>query len=281
MDLRERTVYFKWSTYADLLHSGELAAVVAGLESLLGAGFTLAQDLGVGRKQRRLSPTSDVASVLSRHVGAGVHVSGRFKLSQAPSDPNLGEETLEVFSGAHPYSGRFRVALDARVSRHRFEAPEFVERFVDWVRAMVTSTRPFMAHAHETDDNAIQNISVPRLLKSGFGVDAQGPITLLDNPGVEISRGEFRHVVNWLTVLGPAMIDQLGVDAVRSAPCPAEVLGVDEEHLMLRLYRSPLEAAVDANRTRQAETREALGFMPLVQAQGPTMGYWNHRSWKQ
>jgi len=272
MQLREHSVYYRASTYEDLLDNAKILAIVDELEALLGDWFGASQDLGRARQRPGLPRAGRV--VLEESCGRGLHLGTRVKLLGGPPEAPTNGPSLELNAGGHPYSGRFVTSLDLRVPSSRFEELDFLEQYVRWVESSAASVAPFMAHCHDTDDTAIQNLGSRALLRSGFGIEVEEEVDLLSNPGLEVSRGEFRYLASWLMIIGEPMIEQLGrqgLEAFESAQL------VPEDRFLIRLYDSPLDCDKPESRERQRRVREVLRFDAIARENGWAWGYWDRK----
>ncbi len=214
--LRENTLFLKLSTHHDLVFDATHAMILELLHDWMGAPFESFQDLTARGKPRPVTGQL-LLDALHRGVGQGIHQSLRFKLWRESGCP---VRSFEFNAGAHPYTGAFCTQIDIRVEKSWVErnpqtAPRVLrKRLIDLARL----THPFQAHAHDTDDNTIQNVDNLRLLRRGFGLDLTEPVDLSNNPGRELSRGNLRYAVNWLTLFGPELLAQIPPEVVLSAP---------------------------------------------------------------
>lgn len=301
--LKEDTVYLRLTTYHDLVHDATHLMVLELLDEWNRAPFTHYQDLTMRGRPRPLDAQLLVEK-LHAPTGRGIHQELRFKLWRETGGP---VRSLEFNAGGHPYTGAYHTHLDIRVEKDWFvRNPEVAPRvFTRHFKRLAQMTHPFQAHAHDTDDNSIQNIGNPALLRRGFGLDVEGPIDLAENPGRELSRGEFRYVVNWLTLFGPTLLSQLGPEIVESVPVgtlealdidaqarrrPAQIvaerMGADPDTLedgpprwlLLTLGDSPLGAEEAARRDAQRAARDHLGFRALAEKTRYMLGYWQRKS---
>ncbi len=299
--LKDHSIYLRMSTYHDLVHDATHILLLDMLDRWNRGAFEHFQDIGVRGRPRPITAQL-LMEQLHERVGQGIHQELRFKVWRSQGAP---VRSLEFHAGAHPYTGVFHTRIDVRVERQWFErnpqsAPRvFKRRFKD-IAALI---HPFQGHAHDTDDNSIQNIDSPALLRRGFGLEVEGPIDLENNPGREIARGQFTYVINWLTLFGPGLlgehfeaqqvsatpgvaVERLSIDPEarkRPAELVAERMGAaptDDAHsqwLMLSLGDSPLESAQPENRTAQLKAREHLGFAALADSQRYMLGYWQRK----
>ncbi len=298
--LREETIYLKYSTKHGLLHDATFLEVLDLIHTWQGGLMATWQDLLIRGKPRALTPLL-LMEELDRRVGQGLHQQIRVKLMGAPGGV---VRSVELHAGAHPYAGAFVTQLDIRLDRQWFvrnpeRAPEVTRRRFVQIADLL---HPFQAHAHDTDDNAIQNTDNLGLLKRGFDLDIEGPIDLANNPGRELSRAQFRYVVNWLTLLGPDLLDRLGHDKALSAPATQvetldidpttrqslsqalrERLGAEPETqetptwVLLRVGDSPLDAAIAEVRQTQAAVRAHLEMAKLAEKERWGLGYWQRK----
>jgi len=299
--LKEDSIYLKLSTTHDLVYDATHVLLLDQLDDWNTGAFETFQDLAISSRPRPL--TLDLLmEKLHSPVGVNIHQPLRFKMWRGRGTP---VRSLEFHAGAHPYTGIFHTQVDIRierdwVARNPEAAPRILERrFKDLARLI----HPFQGHVHDTDDNSIQNIGNPRLIKRGFDVDVQGPIALEDNPGRELSRGEFRYCVNWLTLFGPEMLKNLGQERVETAPaarveeldidpvarkrpaevvaermsgtCATELRDAPQRWHLLSLGGSPLQTS--KFRPIQRAVREHLGLKKLAKDQRYMLGYWQKK----
>ncbi len=301
--LREHTIYLKFSTFHDLVYDATFLEILELLHTWNHGPFAHYQNLEIRSKPRPVTPGL-LLEKLHGLVGQGVHRKMRFKLW---NDPKAGGpvRSFELNAGAHPYTGMFQTLLDIRVERDWFvrnpeQAPRVCRKRFDTIAAL---THPFQAHAHDTDDNAIQNIDNPGLLRRGFGLEVTEPISLEHNPGREISRGAWRYAINWLTLFGPELANHLGQHQIESlpgeiiVPLPidphARKKPIDEvvermggelppldnyKWLLLQLGPTPLAADEPKFRQRQHQAREHLQLRELAARERWKLGYWQRKS---
>jgi hypothetical protein len=299
--LREDTVYLKFSTTHDLLHDATAVMLLERLHDWNRQPFEFFQDIGVRGRPKPVTAAL-ILEKLHGPVGEGVHQPMRFKLWREKGSP---VRSFELIAGAHPYTGTFQTQIDLRierswVARNGITAPRVLE---SQFRAIAALIHPFQGHAHDTDDNSIQNIDNPRLIKRGFGIDVEGPIDLADNPGRELSRGEHRYAVNWLTLFGPGLLSKFPPELVESAPAetigalaidptsrlrPAEKaaqnMGTEpialrqdpQQWIMIRLGPSPLPA--ESLRESQRAVRDHLGLRKMAHDERYMLGYWQKKT---
>lgn len=299
--LREDTIYLKFSTYHGLMHDATFLEVLELLHTWARRPFAWLQEVEHRGRPRPLTPDL-MMSALHRRVGQGIHQAARLKLWNEPGCP---VRSCEILAGGHPYSGAFHTQLEIRLERAWAQqqpqraAQVIKRRFIDLARLL----HPFQGHAHDTDDNSIQNIDKPGLLRRGFGLeDVPDTIDLAANPGRELSRREYRYVVNWLTLVGPGLLDHLGPQVVQSAPATSvERLDIDpdarqlpaeevarrmgeapaplrKEWWLLQVGETPLEAAQPQVRQVQADVRQHLGLAALADKERWEMGYWQRKA---
>lgn len=272
MQLREHTIYFRASTYEDLFDSGKIIEVVDAIETLLGDWFVASQDLGRARQRPGVARPGRV--VLDESCGRGLHLATRVKLLGGPAEDPENGPSLEINAGGHPYSGRFLTSLDLRVPKARFENPDFLSLYVAWVEAVAEQISPFMVHCHDTDDTSIQNLGSRALLRSGFGIEVEEEVDLLSNPGLEVSRGEFRYMATWLMILGEPMVEQIGGEVLEAMETARRVTG---DRFVIRLYDSPLDCEAPENREKQRRAREQLRLAEISKENSWAWGYWDRK----
>ena len=226
MSLRDSSVYIRLSSYQDWVHGAEIVELLSQLDEWNQGPFELfCDELRRGRPKAVTGPL--LLDAVHSLVGGGLHQIVRFRLSKSKGRP---VRSVTFAAGAHPYSGVFVSQLDVRVERDWVErngeaAARKLERTL---RTWVPLLRPFQAHVHDTDDNSVQNIGSTGLLERGYGVKVDS-VDLASNPGRERVLGEKRFCVNWLTLLGPALIDALGYDTIKGAPCEVIALSADSD----------------------------------------------------
>lgn len=264
MRLRERTVYLKLLVVGDLLDGGEYLRLVRRVEDEVGARFATYRDL-VAARAPALPLDGSGAEHLDGWVGGGWNQRARFRLE--------GEgvaRTFELNATSHPYTGRFVTQIDVRVANEHFEDAARVASWVAFVRETVRRLAPVWAHSHETDDNAIQNCTSARLLELGYGVHVDA-VDMAANPGREQSRAEMRYCANWLTWMGPELVERLAPYREGSPePAPEDIDG----GWLFQLYPSPLQADTDAARNAQRLLRETAGYDRAAKRERWTWGFW-------
>lgn len=300
--LADHSVYLRLSTYHDLIYDGTHALILDMLDEWSGGAFEHFQDLAVRGRPREVTAELLMEKVHGL-VGEGIHQTSRWRMWREAGSP---VRSFEFNAGAHPYTGVFHTTIDIRLERSWFERnPEAAPRVcLRRFKRLAALTHPFQGHVHDTDDNSTQNIDNPALLRRGFGLEVEGPVALEDNPGRELSRGEFRYVINWLTLIGPALLERFPPEALLSAPAtevteleidpssrrtPAEEvarrMGHDPEALkegpqrwlMLRLGDSPLGFDNPERRAVQAAVREHLGLREQAHKERYMLGYWQRK----
>jgi hypothetical protein len=271
MRLREHTVFLKLSTGQDLASDGRLVRLLEETAVRLGQPWQQAQDLLV-RDGRVATWDNALPQWREEWVGQGVH--RRLRVRVQTQSVTGGMESFEANATPHPYSGAYVTHLDLRIARSRFATPEACADWVAWFDELAAALTPIDAHAHETDDHAIQNCTIPSMLRNGWGVDPD--MVESDRPGREISRGEARYCATWWTYLGPAVLERLHttVEAALEAPGGMESRAIGEGVRFL-LGPSPLDAATF--RERQRELRDSLGFDETARRERWTLGFWQRR----
>ncbi len=294
--LSEDTVYLRLSTFHDLIDDATFLEIMEGLVDWNRRPFDHYTDIAMRGRPRPVTPELLLGELHAR-VGAGLHQIARFRL-QSDEGPVA---SYEMMAGGHPYTGVFHTTIDIRVRgdwvrRNPEMGPRLLrKRFVE----LAHQTHPFQGHVHDTDDNSIQNAGDAGLLRRGFGVEVDGPIDLASNPGRELSRGEFRYAVNWLTLFGPALLERVTVEAVQSIPCGnVERLGVDfharttpgqhvaermgatfpdkpETWWLLQLGPTPIPFA--PYRDAQGRARDHLRYAELAESERWPLGYWQKK----
>jgi len=291
--LRENSIYMRFSTNHDVVNDATHVELLERLQEWNGRPFELYRNVATKGRPRELTAQL-IFEELHSAVGTGVHGELRFIVWSAKGSPI---RSFELNAGAHPYSGRFQTMVDVRFERDWFEnnveiAPDnFVERFEE----VASLLHPFQGHAHDTDDNSIQNIGLASLLRRGYGVEVDEPIDLGSNPGREISRAGHRYAVNWLTLFGPEIIEHLGAERVRSIPGKLRELRIDPyarktlgeqvaeemgeppikdgKWLLLRLAHNPLNFDNPERRALQRQIREHLELHKLAAQERWPWGY--------
>jgi hypothetical protein len=275
MNLREDALYLRLSTFQDLLNSAAALRACDLIQDALGVRFTHTQDLGVTRRDRPLSPVPTLAA-LTALTGQGVNAAAHIKLLSS-ADPDA-SPWLDLLCGPHPYTGRYRVALDLRLHKALASRPQAAAQLTHLMASLCDLCAPAAAHAHDADDNTTQNIRDPNLLRRAFGVEP--PDDPDDRPGMEVNLGELRYVVNWLTALGPEQVEALGgPDHLRATPCPL-AQPLPNGGWLFQLYDDPLSCASPSSRAIQRAVALHWDLPQLARAQGPTLAYWNRKSWR-
>lgn len=267
MRLREHTLHLRLATLDDVLDDGRYLRALEALESFAGASFQRMRDLvGVRLPFRDIEGATD--ALVAGYAGVGLHQRARFRLES--DDARM--PSIEVHANSHPYSGRHVTGLDLRVGYATVADPDNVRGFVDLARDVVTSWRPLWAHAHDTDDLAIQNCESVDMLRLGFGVEAT-EADLEDRPGREWARGEFRYHASWISYYGAEACEKLAGHAEPGALEAGEALA---DGRWFRLFDDPL--ASDAHRDAQRAHRDAIGYERLAERERWTHGYWQRRT---
>ena len=294
--LREDTIYLRLSTHHDVVDDATFLEVLEILDEWNRHPFDTFTDITLRGRPRPVTPELLLEALHSR-VGGGLHQILRFRFHAAEGPV----ASYELMAGGHPYTGVFHTAIDIRVRgdwvrRNPEMGPRLLRRrFVELARL----THPFQGHVHDSDDNSIQNAGDAGLLRRGFGVEVEGPIDLAQNPGRELSRGEFRYAVNWLTLFGPALLDRVCLDAVRSIPDgQTERLDIDfgarstpGQHVAERmgatfpettrewwlLQVGPTPTPFAAQRDAQGRIRDHLCLAELAESERWPLGYWQKK----
>lgn len=297
MQLCDKSIYMRFSTNHDVVNDATHVELLERLQEWNGRPFSFYRNLAAKGRPRELTVQLLFAELHSR-VGAGVHAALRFKVW---SDVGTPVRSMELSAGSHPYSGRFVTMVDIRFEREWMQrnlklAPgNFVERFEELARLL----HPFQGHAHDTDDNSIQNIGSAALLRRGYGFEVDGPIDLATNPGREISRAGHRYAVNWLTLFGPEMVEHLGADRIKAVPAELRELNIDPNArktlgeqvaeqmgapvvkngrwLLLRLAADPLNFEAPERRDVQRRVKDALQFEKIAADERWPWGYWQSK----
>ncbi len=263
-------MYFKFSAGRDVFDDGSAERVIADAASVFDITWTEIENLD--RRMRRVELTRQR---FEEHVGAltgaGLQQRARFVVFGANA---VGAARLEVNATLHPYTGRYLTMFDLRVPRAAFESPALVEAAVAFFERTAAATEAIVANAHDTDDHAIQNIGSEQLLRRGYGIEVAGEVDLEANPGLEVSRGEFRYVVTWLTWLGAEIVSKLAHRRESALPIPEREAGSAR---WFRLCESPLSAGDAEVRALQAAVRASLGFRGLAGEEQRAFGFWQRK----
>lgn len=270
MRMREYQVFLRWTFSRDLVNDGTLVDWVDTLEEKMQQPFV--QWLPFGRATQPLRWDANARlEQLDGRIGQGLNQELRMRLIAAPNPAGIVH--LDVHANMHPYTGRYVVTCELRVENDRVQSAEEVEGWADILQRWAEQGEALSGHMHEADDDAIQNVGSPGVLKLGYGVEVES-VDLASNPGRETSRGEHRYVVNWLTFYGKEMMDALGWPAL-------EVEGLRtwraHEGLWLRLSDAPLPADAPEARARQGAARTQLGLQALADRQQRSFGFWQKK----
>ncbi len=270
MRLREPSFFIKLSSHADLLDTGTIFGLLQSIEELADLNWDSTLDLL--ERDARSRRWADVADVLSSEwLGQGTNRRFRRRWMAATAVGGF-LEWLEVNASSHPYSGVFVTQIELRLARERFLDVAFPQRFVSWADRWCIELAPVDAHAHETDDHAIQNCSLPALLGAGFGVDAESLGE--DRPGREVSRGEYRYCATWWSFLGEPVLERLSQPNLEHLP--GDVRRV-QHGVRVQLTQSPL-LFDEPLRAAQRELAEALGFAEAARKDRWTLGFWQKKA---
>jgi len=270
MRLREFTVFMKLSTHVDILHDATYIELARSLESFTGERFATFRDLVPPRaRERAIADLGDPR--LHELSGLGTNLRARFRLD------GLGERGyLEVNATTHPYSGVYHTQVDARIDRAHLATRSAREAYVAFMRRWVERLSPVCAHAHDTDDHAIQNTDNAGMLRLGYGVDVR-EVRIEDNPGREVNRGERRYCATWLTYVGAEMCEKL---VLAGAELDVQGLAMAEQlqgGWWYRLYEDGLSPEAEHARATQQLLRDALQFDALAARERWTLGYWQRK----
>lgn len=272
MRMRENQVFFRWMAGRDIVDDATLADLIDDLEALMGAPFATWRVLGRPAQTLPWSAESRFELVDSR-IGTGPNQELRFRLEA--KENAAGIVSFEFQATMHPYTGRFVTTSDVRVKADRFVESTAVEAWRDRFQNWVQTADSIWAQAHDVDDDAMQNIFDANLLKFGYGVEVPAGADLSENPGREVSRGEFRYVVNWLTWFGPEMSKAMRVEERN-----LELVGLTVERLdsgvWLEIADTPLDLS-DAMRERQRWVRNQLEIPALADRTRRTFGFWQKK----
>lgn len=269
MRLREPSFFIKLSTHTDVADDGTILALLDSLEDLAGLRWDTSLDLL--ERDARVRRWAEVAHELSiEWLGQGTNRRLRRRWNAAESVGGF-QEWLEVNAASHPYSGVFVTQIELRLARERFADPAFPSRFVAWADTWCAKLAPVDAHAHETDDHAIQNCALPALLHAGFGVDPESLGE--DRPGREVSRGEYRYCATWWSFTGAPVLERLGHPDL--AGLPGEVLRMDHGVRVL-LTSDPLTLD-ESLRSAQRQLADVLGFTEAARKDRWTLGFWQKK----
>jgi len=267
MRLREHTVHVRLATLEDVLDDGRYLQTLRAFEAFAGATYGRMRDLvGVRLPFHDIDGADD--PLVGGYVGVGLHQRARFRLES--DDPAL--PSVELHANSHPYSGRHVTGLDARFGHALVGDAAGIAAFEALVRDVVTAWAPLWAHAHDTDDLAIQNCESVDMLRLGFGVEATED-ELADRPGREWARGEFRYHASWISYYGAEVCEKLTGHAADGALAAGEPLAGGR---WFRLFDDPLAAADD--RDAQRAHRDAIGYERLAAKERWTHGYWQRRT---
>lgn len=273
MRMREHQVFFRWMCGRDVVNDGTLADWLDEVEALIGAPFATWRQLGRPAQTLPWELPARFEQVDSR-IGAGANQELRIRW-EAAANP-AGIASFEVQASMHPYTGRFVTRLDLRVQRDALSDPSALEAWVVRFERWVGNSAALWAHAHDADDDAMQNIFDPGLLKLGYGVEVEAGTDLSQNAGREVSRGEFRYAINWMTRFGAEMAQELRLDE-RELAVPGVEFRRDDEGLWLRLAPSPLNPDDESVRSRQRALRDLFEIPALADRTRRTFGFWQTR----
>ena len=248
----------------DGINEGLFVDTIDDLATLSGAPFSSFQDHSGTRLPPRPIET-DQPPPYAAFVGVGFHPTVRFSLSGPGT-----VRSVEFNGGLHPYSGVYVVQVDARIDAAAVGREP--EGLLDLARRTVELWTPLTLHVHDVDDDAIQNIDNPRLLKLGYGIDAS--VDLASRPGREASRGQFRFAVNWVTYFGAETLRLLELDADSNWPVRSERIG---DGCWFQLSDHPEAIGTASFREKQAALRTTLDFDRLIDADRRSFSYWKRK----
>lgn len=267
--MREHSIFFKLLTRTDLLASGKLIELLDEFETFAGQRFDTFQDTSArGTRPELLDEDRRQVVELMR---VGMHLTCRFELKASN-----GSSRCSVNAGLHPYTGVYVVQLEARIDSGRFQDSVTCDAALEMIKRWIEVANPISVHAHDADDNSIQNSDSVGMLKLGYGVEVES-VNLSSNPGRELSRGHFRMAANWLTWLGPEFLAILPGTATSSLDVPIAEDCWWCDGRLFRLYGSPLDASLLQNREIQARVKNSLGFVDAAAEQQRSLGYWQRK----
>ena len=262
MRLREHAIYIKLVSRLDAINEGIFVETIRELESL-GERFSAFRDLGGTRLPAK--PIDPNSPPFEAFVGMGFHPTVRFQL-----DGGGPAKRVSFNAGLHPYSGVYVVQVDIRLD-DGFVAQN-TESVLDFARRLIAAWNPLSLHVHDVDDDAIQNIDNARLVKLGYGIDAD--VSLEARPGREASRGQFRFAVNWITYFGDETLALLEVAERDAWPTPSERM---EHGRWFALADSSKMIGTPAFRDSQRALRKALDFDTLIDGDRRSFSYWKRK----
>lgn len=258
-------MYIKLVTYEDVLDAGRHLEAIATLEALTGEVFVRYRDLS-GTRMPFEPLEGNREALLGAHVGAGFHQTARFRVES--DGPAL--RSLELNAGLHPYSGVYTTLLEARLDA-RFVASRraaFVALFDDWVARLT----PITAHAHDCDDDALQNIANPRLAELGYG--RAMPAEPERRPGREAVRGQFRYATTWLSHYGREALAVLGEPGADLGEFDVREV---RDGVTIRLVDDPSSVSEEQLRALQVKLRAALALDAMVARDRRNYAYWKKK----
>jgi hypothetical protein len=269
MRLRTNQVFMRFSWAGNVLARDGHFELIEEAEELVGSDFDLIANIArqTGYRERTFEreaewiptfPDDEAHPIL--HVG----------LKREGDEP---AEQMSIFAGPHPYTGRYVVQYELLLDRERFEDDAFTERCVELFKDYASKWDPICGHMHDADDNSIQNTASASMLKLGFGVEVD-EVNLAENPGREVSRGEFRFAVNWLSFFGEEMVARLERYMDDDPPEQVEKFA---SGWFIRLYDSPFNPAGDDHRERQREIRKSLAMKEATAENARAFGFWQRK----
>lgn len=269
MRLRTDQVFMRFSWAGNVLAQGGHHELIEDAEQTLGVQFSYIKNVARRTDFRELTDERRVEWIpefLADEAHPILNVSLRAGQGENPIQ-------LTLFAGPHPYTGRYVVQYELLMPRKAFEEAGVSDEWVRLFRGYAERWDAICGHMHDADDNSIQNTVSAGMLKLGFGVEVD-EVNLAENPGREISRGEFRFAINWLNYFGPEMVARMTRFMDGEPPESVEKLG---DGWFIRLADTPLTAATEDVRQLQGTLRESLAIPAATEENARAFGFWQRK----
>ena len=262
--LRENTVFLRLLTYEEILDDGRYLSLIHSAEDFLDDVFTSFENISL--RMRPIEVSSLKESQVGQFVGRGFHQAARFMLFAKQS-------SLELNAMGHPYSGNHVTLVEWKIPNETLKDKRFVSKFVALFQDWISKTKAIWAYAHDADDNTIQNVSSKMILSRGFGVQVD-QLDLAKNPGREYNLAEFRYAANWLTYVGPTMLDRLEATISTTKTLSFQTI---MQGRLYQLYEMPHKYDEISARSKQIQLIEELGVKKLTEKEQWRFGYWQRK----
>lgn len=269
MRLRTDQVFMRFSWAGNVLAQGGHHQLIDDAQRALNVRFSQIKNVARRTDFRELTAERKaewLPDFMADEAHPILNVSLRAEANEHPAQ-------MTIFAGPHPYTGRYVVQYELLMPREAFESASAHDTWVRLFRSYAERWGAICGHMHDADDNSIQNTASAGMLKLGFGVEVD-EVNLAENPGREVSRGEFRFAINWLNYFGPEMVARLTRFMDDEPPELVEELG---DGWFIRLADGPLSADADEVRQVQRFLRGSLAIQAATEENARAFGFWQRK----